>query len=50
MSDEARDELAVFVEAGASGSPPWDFATELFADGWIAVTWAPTPRGRRALF
>ena len=50
VSDEARDELPVFVEAGASGSPPWDFATELFADGWIAVTWALTPRGRRALF
>jgi hypothetical protein len=49
VSEDARDALATFVDAGAPGSPPWDVATELFADGLIDIHWALTPRGRRAL-
>jgi hypothetical protein len=49
VSEDALDALAEFVEAGAAGSPPWDYATELFADGLVDVHFALTPRGRRAL-
>jgi hypothetical protein len=47
-SPEAIDPLATFAGAGG-GSPPWDFATELLADGLIDVHFALTPRGHRAL-
>jgi hypothetical protein len=46
-SAEALDALAVFVEG--DDPPPWDFASELLADGLIDVHFALTPRGRRAL-
>jgi hypothetical protein len=46
-SPEALGELAAFVESG--GSPPWDYATELFADGLVDVHFALTARGHRAL-
>ena len=46
-SSEALDALAGFVAEGES--PPWEHATELFADGLIDVHFALTTRGRRAL-
>jgi hypothetical protein len=46
-SAEAIDALARFVES--DDPPPWDFASELLADGLIDVHVALTPRGRRAL-
>jgi hypothetical protein len=46
-SAEALDALARFVES--DDPPPWDFASELLADGLIDVHVALTPRGRRAL-
>jgi hypothetical protein len=46
-SAHALDELAAYVEG--DGSPPWDAASELLADGLIDVHFALTPRGRRAL-
>jgi hypothetical protein len=46
-SARARRELRVFLREG--GSPPWDVASELLADGLIDVHFALTPRGRRAL-
>lgn len=51
-SDEALTALADFVDrAGpaARPTPPWDFASELLADGLIDVHFELTPRGRRAL-
>jgi hypothetical protein len=48
-SQDARDALAAFVDAGAAGSPPWGYATELLADGLVDVHFGLTPRGRRAL-
>ncbi len=48
-SPEALDTLAEFVADGEWKSPPWEFASELLADGLIDVTFAVTPRGRRAL-
>jgi hypothetical protein len=46
-SDEALQALADFLEEGES--PPWEYASELLADGLIDVHFALTPRGRRAL-
>ena len=46
-SREALAALATFVEGGES--PPWEFASELLADGLVDVHFALTPRGRRAL-
>jgi hypothetical protein len=46
-SAEAIDALARFVKS--DDPPPWDFASELLADGLIDVHVALTPRGRRAL-
>jgi hypothetical protein len=47
VSDEALGALEDFLEQG--GSPPWDFASELLADGLIDVNFGVTARGRRAL-
>jgi hypothetical protein len=47
VSPEALDALAGFSAGG--GSPPWEYASELLADGLIDVHFALTPRGRRAL-
>jgi hypothetical protein len=46
-SDEALQALAEFLERGES--PPWEYASELLADGLIDVHFALTPRGRRAV-
>jgi hypothetical protein len=46
-SPEALRALADFLDQG--GSPPWDYASELLADGLIDVHFDVTPRGRRAL-
>jgi hypothetical protein len=46
-SSDALDALAVFLAEG--GSPPWEHAQELLADGLIDTNVALTPRGRRAL-
>jgi hypothetical protein len=46
-SDEALQALADFLDS--DGSPPWEYASELLADGLIDVHFAVTPRGRRAL-
>jgi hypothetical protein len=46
-SEAALDALADFVAEG--GSPPWEYAVELLADGLIDPHAALTPRGRRAL-
>jgi hypothetical protein len=46
-SPEALRALADFLDQG--GSPPWDCASELLADGLIDVHFDVTPRGRRAL-
>jgi hypothetical protein len=35
--------------AAGRASPPWEYATELLADGLIDIHFAQTPRGRRAL-
>ena len=47
-SPEALSELAEFLNDG-DGSPPWDQAVELLADGLIDDHFALTHRGRRAL-
>jgi hypothetical protein len=47
VSDGALGELEDFLEQG--GSPPWDYGSELLADGLIDVNFGVTPRGRRAL-
>lgn len=47
VSDEAIQALADFLEGGES--PPWEYASELLADGLVDVHFALTPRGRRAL-
>jgi hypothetical protein len=44
---EAVNALARFLDEG--GSPPWEHAAELLADGLIDVHFDVTPRGRRAL-
>jgi hypothetical protein len=46
-SPEAVRALADSLDQG--GSPPWDYAAELLADGLIDVHFDVTPRGRRAL-
>jgi hypothetical protein len=46
-SPEALQALADFLDEG--GSPPWEYASELLADGLIDVHFDLTPRGRRAL-
>lgn len=46
-SPDALRALADFLDQG--GSPPWDYASELLADGLIDVHFDVTPRGRRAL-
>ena len=46
-STDALDALARFLES--DDPPPWDFASELLADGLIDTHFALTPRGRRAL-
>jgi hypothetical protein len=46
-SPEALRALVDFLDQG--GSPPWDYASELLADGLIDVHFDVTPRGRRAL-
>jgi hypothetical protein len=47
VSNEALDALADFLDNG--GSPPWEHAAELLADGLIDTNAGLTPRGRRAL-
>ena len=47
VSDQALRALERFVSAG--GSPPWEHAPELLADGLIDTHADLTPRGRRAL-
>jgi hypothetical protein len=44
---EALNALRNFLQGDEP--PPWDFASELLADGLIDVQFALTPRGRRAL-
>ena len=46
-SDEALQALAEFLDR--SESPPWEHASELFANGLVDVHFALTPRGHRAL-
>jgi hypothetical protein len=46
-SPEALRALADFLDEG--GSPPWEFVSELLADGLIDVHFDVTSRGRRAL-
>lgn len=47
-ADEAVAALREFLDDPGE-SPPWDYASELFADGLIDIHFALTPRGRRAL-
>lgn len=47
VSSEALAALQSFLDGG--GSPPWDHASELLADGIIDVHFDLTPRGHRAL-
>jgi hypothetical protein len=46
VSEQALGELARFLQEG--GPAPWEWATELLADGLIDDHFALTPRGRRA--
>jgi hypothetical protein len=46
-SPSALQALREFTES--TGTPPWDYASELLADGLIDVHFDVTPRGRRAL-
>jgi hypothetical protein len=46
-SPAALETLREFTES--AGTPPWDYASELLADGLIDVHFDLTPRGRRAL-
>jgi hypothetical protein len=46
-SPDALDALASFLDG--DGPPPWDYASELLADGLIDTHFDLTPRGRRAL-
>jgi hypothetical protein len=46
-SSEARAALDA-LRRGDVDAPPWEYATELLADGLIDVHFALTPRGRRA--
>jgi hypothetical protein len=47
-SGEALSALADYLDS-QDGSPPWEYASELFADGLIEVHFDLTPRGHRAL-
>jgi uncharacterized protein YhaN len=47
-SDVALSALADYLDS-QDGSPPWEYASELFADGLIEVHFDLTPRGHRAL-
>jgi hypothetical protein len=47
-SGEALQALADYLDS-RDGSPPWEYASELLADGVIDVHFDLTPRGRRAL-
>jgi hypothetical protein len=47
VSDEALQALADFLDG--EESPPWEYASELLADGLVDVHFALSPRGRRAL-
>jgi hypothetical protein len=46
-SEEARNALAAYRDA-TDVSPPWEYASELLADGLIDVHFDLTPRGKRA--
>lgn len=46
-SPDSLQALADFLDQG--GSPPWEHASDLLADGLIDVHFDLTPRGRRAL-
>ena len=46
-SEEALGALAQYRD-DADSSPPWDYASELLADGLIDVHFDLTPRGKRA--
>jgi hypothetical protein len=46
-SEEALDALTRYRDDPAS-APPWDYASELLADGLIDVHFDLTPRGKRA--
>jgi hypothetical protein len=48
VSDEALAALADYRNDPAA-SPPWEYASELLADGLIDVHFDLTPRGRRAV-
>jgi hypothetical protein len=47
-SEEALQALADYRD-GHDGSPPWEYASELLADGLIDVHFDLTPRGKRAI-
>jgi hypothetical protein len=47
-SGEALQALADYLDS-RDGSPPWEYASELLADGVIDVHFDLTPRGRRTL-
>src|SRR5438094_4444379 len=47
VSEDALTALARYRDA-ANESPPWEYASELLADGLIDVHFDLTPRGRRA--
>jgi uncharacterized protein YhaN len=47
-SDEALSALADYLDS-QDRSPPWEYASELFADGLIEVHFDLAPRGHRAL-
>ena len=44
---DALEALSDFVDGNVS--PPWEYASDLLADGLIDARFAVTPRGRRAL-
>jgi hypothetical protein len=46
VRDDALDALSEFLDGG---SPPWEHASELLADGLVDVHLDLTPRGHRAL-
>jgi hypothetical protein len=48
-SEDALGALADYCDHPEPGSPPWDYASELLADGLVDVHFDLTPRGRRAL-
>ena len=47
-SENALTALAAY-RAGSGAQPPWDYASELLADGLIDVHFDLTPRGKRAI-